>query len=462
MTTATAAPVTRLAPGPRGHLLMGVLPQVQRDLLGFLDATVREYGDVSSYRLGPVKSHLIAHPDGVRHVLQDHVKNYTKDHLSYRMASWFAGNGLLTSRGDFWLRQRRLAQPAFHRQRIAGMATRMVQTTGEMLERWDTAAAQGTPVVVTGEMMRLSLSIVGDALFGTSVDDKAAQVGEAFNELSRQIAVRFRSMRLLPPILPTREDRAFRAARTTLRATVQDIITQRRQREEDTGDLLSMLMAARDEDTGTGMTDTQLGDEVLTMLLAGHETTATALGWTWGLLAKHPEAEARLHAEVDTVLGGRVPTAEDVPKLVYTRQVVEEAMRLYPPGVIFSRTVQEDDVIGGFRIPKGSAVDVSPYVTHRHPDFWEEPDAFRPERFAPEAAAKRHRFAYFPFSGGPRQCIGNGFAMMESQLVLATVAQRYQLREAPGFSLQPESHLSLRPKGGLPMYLERRSPAARS
>ncbi|MCY1031287.1 cytochrome P450 [Corallococcus sp. BB11-1] len=462
MTTTAAAPVARIPTGPPGHLLMGVLPQVRRDILGFLSSIHREYGDVVRYRLGPIRSHLIAHPDGVRHVLQDHVKNYTKDHLSYRMGSWITGNGLLTSTGDFWLRQRRLAQPAFHRQRIAGMAAQMIHSTEAMLQRWDASAAQGTPVGVTEEMMRLSLGIVGEALFGTSVEDQTARVGTAFSELSRQIAERFRSFRMLPPVLPTRDDRAFRAARTTLKQTVQGIIAARRQRPEDTGDLLSMLMAARDEDTGTGMTDAQLGDEVMTMLLAGHETTATSLSWVFGLLATHPEVEARLHAEVDAVLAGRAPTVEDVPKLGYTRQVVEEAMRLYPAAVIFSRTVMEDDVICGFRIPKGSAVDVSPYVTHRHPDFWEQPDVFRPERFAPEAAAKRHRFAWFPFSGGPRQCIGNSFAMMESQLVLATVAQRYRLREAPGFTLQPESHLSLRPFGGLPMHLERRSPVARS
>ncbi|RKI67450.1 cytochrome P450 [Corallococcus sp. AB049A] len=455
--TTTAATLTRQPPGPRGHLLMGILPDVRRDILGCLGSLHRQYGDVVRYRLGPLRSHLVAHPDGVKHVLQDHVKNYTKDHLSYRMARWITGDGLLTSTGDFWLRQRRLAQPAFHRQRIVGMAAGMVRRTEGMLQRWDTAAANGTPVGINGEMMRLTLAVVGEALFGTSVEAQAAQVGEAFTELSQQIAERFRTFRMLPPVLPTRYDRAFRNARATLMGTVQGIIAARRQRGEDLGDLLSMLMLARDEDTGEGMTDEQLGSEVMTMLLAGHETTATSLSWAWGLLSKHPEVEARLHAELDAVLGGRAPTAEDVPRLGYTKQVVEETMRLYPAGVIFSRTVKEDDVIGGFHIPKGSAVDVSPYVTQRHPDFWEEPEAFRPERFAPEAAAKRHRFAYFPFSGGPRQCIGNSFAMMETQLVLATVAQRYRLREAPGFTLEPDSHLTLRPRGALPMYLERRS-----
>ena len=454
MTTAT---VTRQPPGPRGHLLMGILPDVRRDILGCLGGLHRQYGDVVRYRLGPLRSHLVAHPDGVKHVLQDHVKNYTKDHLSYRMGQWITGNGLLTSTGDFWLRQRRLAQPAFHRQRIAGMAAGMVKQTQGLLHRWETAAANGTPVGINEEMMRLTLAIVGEALFGTSVEAQSGQVGAAFTELSQQIAERFRTFRMLPPVLPTRYDRAFRNARGTLLGTVRDIIAARRQRGDDTGDLLSMLMLARDEDTGEGMTDEQLSSEVMTMLLAGHETTATSMSWVWGLLSKHPDVEARLHAEVDAVLGGRAPTAEDVPRLTYTKQVVEETMRLYPAGVVFSRTVKEDDVIGGFHIPKGSAVDVSPYVTQRHPDFWEEPDAFRPERFAPEAAAKRHRFAYFPFSGGPRQCIGNSFAMMEAQLVLATVAQRYRLREAPGFSLEPDSQLTLRPKGALPMHLEHRS-----
>lgn len=436
---------------------MGILPEVRRDVLGCLGRIHRQYGDVVRYRLGPVRSHLIAHPDGVKHVLQEHVKNYTKDHFAYQMGRWITGDSLLTSTGDFWLRQRRLAQPAFHRQRIAGMAAGMVRRTEEMLQRWEPAAENATPVGINEEMMRLTLGIVGEALFGTSVEDQTERVSASFTELSQQMTERFRTFRMLPPVLPTRFDRTFREARATLRNTVQGIIATRRQRNEDTGDLLSMLMLARDEDTGEGMSDEQLGSEVMTMLLAGHETTATALSWTWALLSKHPEVEAKLHAELDTVLGGRAPTVEDVPKLGYTRQVVEEAMRLYPPVIVLSRAVKEDDVVGGFHIPKGTWVDVSAYVTQRHPDFWEEPDAFRPERFAPEAAAKRHRFAYFPFSGGPRQCIGNSFALMEAQLLLATVARRYRLREAPGFTMEAESNVTLRPKGALPMHLERRS-----
>jgi cytochrome P450 len=456
-TSALPPSVPRLATGPRGHLLLGVLPEVRRDPLGFLMETVRRHGDVARYRLGTLTSFLVTHPDGVRHVLQDNVNNYTKDHLAYMTARWVVGNGLLTSQGAFWLRQRRLAQPAFHRQRIAAMAGQMVRAASRMLEGWEPRAARGEPVGMMAEMMQLTFRIVGEALFGTELGPQATRVSQAFTELSEQIATRFRTFRLLPPVLPFGEDRVFRAARRTLDETVLHIISDRRRKNEDTGDLLSMFMLARDEETGEQMDDRQLRDEILTMLIAGHETTATTLGWIWALLEQHPRAEARLHEELDAVLGGRLPTVEDVPRLTYTRMVVEEAMRLYPPAFIFSRKVVEDDVICGFRIPGGTCVDISPYVTHRHPSAWEQPEEFLPERFAPETAAQRPRYAYFPFSGGPRQCIGNSFALMEAQLIVATVAQRFRPRVVPGYQLTPEALITLRPGGGLPMHLERRT-----
>jgi cytochrome P450 len=417
----------------------------------------RDYGDVVRYRLGPFLTHLVSHPDGVRHVLQDHVKNYTKDHFSYRMLKPIGGNGLLLSQGSFWLRQRRLAQPAFHRQRIAAMGAQMVAAAGRTLQRFEEASAQGRPVRMLEEMSQLTLEVVGEALLGASVGEKAQVVARSFHTLSEQVTARFRSLNLLPPVLPTRGDRAFRAARGALLGTVDALVAERRREGAgDRGDLLSMFMLAVDEETGEQMNDAQLRDEVVTMLVAGHETTATTLSWVWGLLEQNPGAEARLHAELAQVLGGRAPTVEDVPRLAYTRQVVEEAMRLYPPVYVFSRAVAEEDVIGGFRIPRGSAVDISAYVTHRRPDLWERPEAFLPERFAPEAAASRPRYAYFPFSGGPRQCIGNGFAMLEAQLLLATLAQRFRPRLAPGHALLPEALITLRPAGGLPMHVERR------
>ncbi|WP_224248810.1 cytochrome P450 [Hyalangium gracile] len=449
----------RSATGPSGHLLSGVLPEVRRDVLGFLLETARRHGDVARYRLGPLTSFLVSHPDGVRQVLQDNVANYTKDHLSYTTARWVVGNGLLTSQGTFWLRQRRLAQPAFHRQRIAAMAGQMVRATTFMLESWEPHAVRGEPLGMMAEMMRLTFRIVGEALFGTDLGPQAETVSRAFTELSEQVTTRFRSFRVLPPVLPFGEDRAFRVARRELDETVFRIISERRRKKGDTGDLLSMLMLARDEETGARMDDQQLRDEILTMLVAGHETTATTLGWIWALLAKHPRVEARLHEELDAVLGGRLPTVEDVPRLTYTRMVVDEALRLYPPAYVFSRKVVRDDVVCGFHIPGGSSVDLSPWVTHRHPEIWEQPEEFLPERFEPERAAQRPRYAYFPFSGGPRQCIGNSFALMEAQLIVATVAQRFRPRLAPDYTLVPEPLITLRPGGGLPMHLERRSAA---
>lgn len=443
--------------GPKGHLLMGVLPRVRRDTLGFLAEVPRLYGPVARYRLGPLQSYLVTHPDGVKRVLQDHVANYTKDHVSYSMVRWIAGNGLVTSQGDFWLRQRRLAQPAFHRQRIGAMAGLMTQATNELLERWTNVSAQGKPLHVGPEMMGLTLRIVGDALFGANMTQTTAVVGQAFDVLSAQIVKRFRTFNILPPILPTRPDRMFRASMKTLRGVVQNLITERRKSREDRGDLLSMFMLARDEETGAQMDDQQLVDEAVTMMVAGHETTATTLSWVWAMLHQHPEVEARLHAEVDSALAGRTPGLEDLPRLPYVRMVVEEALRLYPPVYVLSRKVLKDDELCGFRIRGGASVDISPYATHRLPEFWEEPEQFRPERFAPEQAAERPRFAYFPFIGGPRQCIGNAFALMEAQLIIACVAQRFRLRMVPGYTPTPEPLVTLRPVGGLPMHLERRA-----
>lgn len=448
--------------GPKGMLLMGVLPEVRRDILGFFTQTARTHGAVARYRLGPLRSYLVTHPDGVKRVLQDNVVNYTKDHLTYGMVRWITGNGLITSQGDFWLRQRRLAQPAFHRQHIGAMAGMMTRAAHELLERWELVASQGQPLHVGPEMMSLTLRIVGDALFGTNVAEKTAVVGQAFDVINAQFTHRFRTFNILPPVLPIRADRLFRDSMKALRSVVRDIITERRQSGEDRGDLLSMFMLARDEETGARMDDKQLTDESLTMLLAGHETTATALSWIWALLHQHPEVEAKLHAEVDSVLVGRTPTLEDLPRLSYARMVVDEALRLYPPVYVLGRKVVKDDELCGFRIPAGSSVDLCAYATHRLPEFWEEPEQFRPEHFTPEQVAKRPRFAYFPFLAGPRQCIGNAFALMELQLITVCLAQRFRLRMVPGYTPTPEPLITLRPVGGLPMHLERRQAPAPS
>ncbi len=305
-------------------------------------------------------------------------------------------------------------------------------------------------------MLALTLRIVGEALLGTDVRAQTDAVSASFNVLSEQIVERFRTLRLLPPILPTAYDRAFREANCSLRQVVSSLVAERRQHLEDRGDLLSMFMLAQDEETGARMDDAHVQDEVLTMLLAGHETTATALSWTWALLEQNPAAERAFHAELDTVLGGRAPTVEDVPRLVYTRRVLDESLRLYPPAYILSRSVVADDVICGYQVRGGTMLDVSPYATHRLPEFWPEPDRFEPDRFLPEQVAARPRYAYFPFLGGPRQCIGNTFALMEGVLILATLGQRHRPRMVAGYTPRPEPLVTLRPSEELPVHITAR------
>jgi cytochrome P450 len=445
----------RIATGPRGLPLLGVALDIRKDILGWLLRTT-EHGPLACYRYGPLLSYQVNHPDGLKHVLQDHVKNYTKDHFGYDMIRRIVGNGIFTSEGETWLKQRRLAQPAFHRARISAMAARMVQATVELSEQWAASERSGEPRSAVRDMMALTLRVVGEALLGTNVREETQAIAEAFTVISEQTTERFRSFRLLPPVLPTAYDRAFREANQTLRDVVARIIAKRRERPEDHGDLLSMFMLAKDEETGEQMDDEHLRNEVLTMLLAGHETTANTLSWVWGLLHQNPDAERKLHAELDAVLGGRPPTAEDVPKLVYTRRVMDEALRLYPPVYSISRKVVKDDVICGYEVRGGSSLYMSPYVTHRLPEFWPDPERFEPDRFTPEQVAARPRYAYFPFLGGPRQCIGNNFALMEGTLIIATLAQHHRPRMVEGYTLTPEPLLTLKPAGELPVRITAR------
>jgi cytochrome P450 len=420
------------------------------------------HGPVSRYTYALSDSYLISSAEGVRRILQENAANYTKEHGAYQMLRRIFGNGLFTSEGSFWLRQRRLAAPAFHRQRIAAMGQQMAAAAAETAERWEGLAAAGQPVAMSREMSRLTLKVVGDALFGTGLADRAAAVSGAWDTLNCQLVERFSAMRLLPPVLPTRYDRDFRAARRTLLGVVGQIIAARRAAGGGGEDLLAMFMQARDEDTGEQMTDGQLRDEVVTMLLAGHETTATALAWLWVVLDQHPAVAARLHAELDQVLGGRLPTAADYPALPYTRAVVDETLRLHPPAYQFNRRVAADDVVCGFRVRRGGAIVISPLILHRHPAYWERPDDFLPERWAdPAAEERRPKFAYLPFSGGPRQCIGNTFAMMEAVLVVATLAARFAPRLVEGYTPSAEYLVLSRPSEGAPMLLRRREGTVR-
>lgn len=423
-----------------------------------------EHGEVARYRFALSDTFLISSADGAKRVLQDNAANYSKDHGAYRMLRRLLGNGLLTSEGSFWLRQRRLAQPAFHRERIAAMGERMCAMAQETAAAWqrrlESDPTGSVPIAMMEEMSQLTLQVVGDALFGTALAQHAARVAAAWKVLNTQLSARFSQLRLLPPILPTRYDREFREARRTLFEIVDRIITERRARGGDHPDLLAMFMAARDADTDEQMSDHQLRDEVVTMLLAGHETTAVTLTWAWARLDRDRRVLDKLHGELAAVLGDRPPRPEDFGALPYTRAVVAEALRLHPPVYIINRRVRENDVICGRRVYKGGATVISPLLLHRHPAYWEQPDEFLPERWLDaEAEKRRPRFAYIPFSSGPRQCIGNAFSLMEATLVLATLAQRFDPSLLAAQLPRTEYLVVARPEGTVPMRLRARTPA---
>jgi cytochrome P450 len=435
----------RKAPGPRGGLLMGSLQHVRKDPLRMLMQSFREHGDVVRFTFGPMVAHLVSSADGAQQVLAENNKNYGKQTRGFKNLRYVLGNGLLTAEGDFWKRQRRIAQPGFHRQKIAGFAQTMVRAAEATAERLE--AKRGQTLDVSAEMSRLTLRIVGETLLGHDPSDAADEVGSAVSYLLHIANIRTSRVIDLPPIFPTKENRLFRKAIGTLDEVVLGIIHERRKNPGDRGDLLSMLMEAKDAETGQSMDDQQLRDEAMTIFLAGHETTAMALTFTMLCLARSPPVLRELREELAQVLQGRSPALEDLPKLRFNKMVVQEAMRLYPPAWVITRSVNEADQIGGYDIPAGSLVFVSPYVTHRHPRYWDDPEGFDPRRFEREPA----KGAYYPFGAGPRQCIGSAFAMMEAELVLATLVQRVRLELAPGAPVELDPSITLRPKNGLLM-----------
>jgi cytochrome P450 len=441
-------------PGPRGVPVLGMLPALRRDPLRvFTDAAAR-FGDVAFFKIGSRRGYLITNPSDIRHVLQDNARNYRKSPL-YQKLRTSLGDGLLTSEGAFWLRQRRIAQPAFHRQRIEAFARVMADAAAETAALWDTLVTERQPVAIDNEMMRLTRTVVLRALLGGDLGPYAATIDAAWATLNQQIGESFWSLGITDK-LPTPKRRRFYAARGLLQDAVDHLIQKRRRNGSDQGDLLSMLIAARDEETGESMTDLQIRVEVTTFLLAGQETTALALTWLWYLLSQHEQPCRRLVEELDSMLRGRNPEYADLAHLPYTRMVIDETMRLYPPAWGFSRQALGDDVLGGYDLPRGWLAFTIPYVLHRLPAYWEDAEQFKPERFSPERAADRNKFVYIPFGAGPRQCIGNHFAMIEMLLVVATLAQRFSLRLVPGHRVEPYALITLRPRYGMPMYVERR------
>ncbi len=428
----------------------------QQDPVQFLSTLVSEYGDIARFDLLGIPLVVINHPDHIKRVLLDNYANYDRDVLLYRIVRPVLRNGLLTNiGGESWLHQRRLIQPAFHRHYIATLGTLMTDLVLDMAQDWEKKAEQDQPLNVAQEMEHLTMRVIFTSLFSTDIGEKEDILEHSMN-VARDALGAFARFPFPPLSVPTPSHLRLRSAIKTMNKVITDLIQQRIQKKGDTRDILSMLLQTIDEESGKGMDLQQLRDEIINLIVGAYETTSSALAFAWYLLSQHPDVEQRLHEELDTVLKGRTPTVDDLPNLPYMRMVVDETLRIYPAGWQAMRRARANDEINGYAIPANTIVFWSLYTMHRHPAFWENPEQFDPERFSPENVAKRPRSAYMPFGYGPRLCIGNYLALAEMQLTLATIAQRYRLVIAPGYQMKPVAVVTLHPKGGLPMYVERR------
>src|SRR3954467_2551630 len=441
------------APGPKLSLIGSLIyrPGGGRPL-EFFQGLARTYGDVSSYRMAGEQLFLVNEPRLIRDILVTHHRNFTKSRGLDR-AKRLLGQGLLTSEGAMHLRQRRLMQPAFHRDRIAAFGEVMTGYGDRLRQSW----REGATLDIAREMNRLTLSIVGKTLFDADVESQAVEVGEALSGVMDTFWVMMLPFADLLERLPVPKLRRARMARARLDAIIYRMIADRRASGRDHGDLLSMLLTAQDEDDGGVMTDLQVRDEAMTIFLAGHETTANALTWTWYLLSENSESARRLHDEVDRVLQGRLPTVEDLPNLPFIERVVTEAMRLYPPAWLIGRRAIAEYAFGPYVVPARAILIMSPFIVQRDERFYPHPERFDPDRWTPEFKASLPPFAYFPFGGGPRRCIGESFAWMELILIVATVAQRWDLRLVPGHPVVPQPLITLRAKHGMRMTLAARA-----
>lgn len=449
----------RVPPGPPRLAAPGILRQLRADRLGLMSGAVREYGDAVRVAIGPKKLYIFNHPDHAKHVLADNAANYHKG-IGYTEAKRALGDGLLTSEGALWKEQRRTIQPVFQHKRIAARADVIVDEALGLVERLR-AHQGGARVDVLDEITALTLGVLGSTLLDADLG-AFESIGHSFEAVQDQAMFEMETLGLVPRWLPLSGQRAFRAARSDLERIVEILVAQRKANPIEAGDdVLTRLIASTDKETDKRVADRRMRDELVTLLLAGHETTASTVGWTLNLVGKHPSVRDRLHEEAVSVYGDRRPSYEDLGKLRYTNMVLQEAMRLYPPVWILPRTAQAEDQVGGYHVPAGAEVLISPYTLHRHPRYWPEPDRFDPERFDPDRPTDRPRYAHLPFGAGPRFCVGNHLGMMEASFIISALMRDLRLAPVPGHEVRPEPMMSLRLGGGLPMTVHPWAPAGR-
>jgi cytochrome P450 len=436
-----------LPPKTKGFPVVGALPTLLREQLAFLENARAKYGDIYTLDLGPMSMVMLNHPDFAQYVLRDNAKNYSKGGPIWDSVRSLIGNGLVVSEGDFWLRQRRMMSPHFHRQRLGALTEVMVEAISERLKDWERMSDEGQPVDVSREFQRITMEVIMRTMFGGGMSEKD------FNEMGEAIsfAINFMLQQAvttgIPQWVPIPGRAHYKEILETVDKFIFKVIADRR--ETRSNDLISMLLDSVDDESGDGMTNQQLRDEVLTIFAAGYETTALVLSWVLHFATQQPEIMTRLEEETREVLGRRKPTLEDLPKLQYNRQVLQEAMRLYPPAYFVTRTAVEDDVIGGYQIKAGQTVSVTMYTIHRHPDFWESPETFDADRFSPENSEGRHQAAWIPFGIGQRMCLGRDFAYMEGSLILSMLVQRCVTVASGDFVARPKFAMTLRPEKGV-------------
>lgn len=447
----TAKSERKVPPGPPFRAVPGILRQLRADRLGLMSSAVREYGDAVRVAMGAKTLYIFNHPDHAKHVLADNAANYHKG-IGYTEAKRALGDGLLTSEGALWKEQRRTIQPVFQHKRIAAQADVIIDEALGLVERL--RAHLGRRVDVLDEITALTLGVLGSTLLDTDLGAYES-IGHSFEAVQDQAMFEMETLGMVPRWLPLKGQRAFRTARADLERIVGLLVEQRQANPIESGDdVLTRLIASTGKENDKRVADRRMRDELVTLLLAGHETTASTVGWTLNQVSQHPEVRARLHEEAVAVYGDRRPSYEDLTKLRYTNMVLQEAMRLYPPVWILPRRAIADDEVGGYHVPAGADVLICPYTLHRHPRYWPEPDRFDPDRFDPDVKTDRPRYAHIPFGAGPRFCVGNHLGMMEASFIISTLMRDLKLEKAPGSQVTPEPMMSLRLGGGLPMTVK--------